>query len=278
MEDAKRDTRQGIQSVEIGARLLEAFASANGAVTLGALATKAGMSSSKAHRYLISLLRCGLVHQDPISGRYDLGESAVRLGLSALGRLDAVRFANDAIIDLNQRRDVMVILTVWASRGPTVISLYNRSELLLANLSIGAVLPLLRSASGRVFLAYLSRSTTKGGVSEELKTSSSFSPPSAITTMADVDKLIAQVRRQRYGMTKGDLVPGRRAVAAPIFDHQGILVSVAAVIGIPEPSDTHIEELLRTADAVSTRLGFRKENLAFVEREQARPTKLLKSV
>jgi DNA-binding IclR family transcriptional regulator len=266
LRGSELDTRQGIQSVELGATLLETFAAASGPITLRALASSAGMSSSKAHRYLISLLRCGLVHQDPVSGRYDLGDMSLRLGLAALGRVDAVRFANEAIIELNQRLDVMMILTVWGDRGPTVISLYNRSELLLANLNIGSVIPLLRSASGRVFVAFLPHNVIAASVEQALKHASESSPPTNITTHADVEKLISQVRKQRYGMTRGDLVPGRRAIAAPVFDHQGLVVAVGAMIGVPEPSEGHIAELLSTMNGVSRRLGFSTEASPFVER------------
>jgi DNA-binding IclR family transcriptional regulator len=259
------DTRQGIQSVEVASTLLEVFAAASGPITLRTLASIAHVPPSKAHRYLISLLRCGLVHQDPVSRRYDLGEMSLRLGLAALGRADAVRFANEAIIELNQRLDVMMILTVWGDRGPTVISLYNRSESLLANLNVGSVIPLLRSASGRVFAAFLPRSATAARVEQELEHASESSPPTNISTPADVEKLISQVRKQRYGMTKGDLVPGRRAIAAPVFNHQGLVVAVGAMIGVPEPSEAHVAELLSSMNGVSKRLGFSVGAPPFVE-------------
>lgn len=54
-------TRAGIQSVEVGHALLEALARARGPLMLRDLAAAAGMRAAKAHRYLVSFQRLGLV-------------------------------------------------------------------------------------------------------------------------------------------------------------------------------------------------------------------------
>jgi len=56
--------RAGIQSVEVGFTLLEVLAKADGPLMLRDLAASANMSAAKAHRYLVSFQRLGLVHQD----------------------------------------------------------------------------------------------------------------------------------------------------------------------------------------------------------------------
>ena len=83
LEDAE-PLRAGIQSVEVGFELLEALSQAPGALMLRDLAAAAGMSAAKAHRYLVSFQRMGLVVQDPVSTRYDLGPAALRIGLASL--------------------------------------------------------------------------------------------------------------------------------------------------------------------------------------------------
>ena len=89
--------RAGIQSVEVGFELLSALSQATGALMLRDLAAAAGMSAAKAHRYLVSFQRMGLVMQYPVSTRYDLGPAALRLGLASLSRLDAVKLARERI-------------------------------------------------------------------------------------------------------------------------------------------------------------------------------------
>ena len=73
-----RDQRKGIQSVEHGAKLLEALINSRKALPLKTLAAAAGMSASMAHRYLTSFIRADLVEQDRLSGHYDLGTLALR--------------------------------------------------------------------------------------------------------------------------------------------------------------------------------------------------------
>jgi DNA-binding IclR family transcriptional regulator len=55
------------------------------------LAAAAQMSAAKAHRYLVSFQRLGLVVQDSANTRYELGPATLRLGLATLSRMDAVK-------------------------------------------------------------------------------------------------------------------------------------------------------------------------------------------
>ena len=75
--------------------VLEVLARGDGPLMLRDLAAAAGMSAAKAHRYLVSFQRLGLVQQDSISTRYELGPAALRVGLAALSRVDAVRMARE---------------------------------------------------------------------------------------------------------------------------------------------------------------------------------------
>lgn len=51
---------------------------------LGELAARAGMASAKAHPYLVSFVRVGLVQQDSATGFYELGPFALQMGLVSL--------------------------------------------------------------------------------------------------------------------------------------------------------------------------------------------------
>jgi DNA-binding IclR family transcriptional regulator len=279
---AKRaETRQGIQSIEVGAMLLEVLARATGPLTLRDLSSQAKMSPSKAHRYLVSLLRAGLVMQDPISNRYDVSFLSLKLGLAALNRVDLVRFGTEAASWLNSELDTTVMLAVWGNFGPTVIAMYDSSDLMIQNLRVGSVLPLTRSATGRVFLAYMPRKTTVGRLKQEIKGPLAQIPSTRIRSMTDVEEAIKNVRKHRLGTTQGDVVPGQSALAAPIFDHQGRIVAALTVVGASDSVDVHTanspaEIVLRTADMVSQRLGFWncQVGASFVEMLESHPDRL----
>ncbi|ABE31837.1 bacterial regulatory, arsR family protein [Paraburkholderia xenovorans LB400] len=92
-EDNARQS-QGVQSVEIGARVLRAYLRAEAPMSVKELADEVDMSTSRTHRYLASLVRAGLIERDAASGRYDLGELTLQLGVAALNRLNPVAEAS----------------------------------------------------------------------------------------------------------------------------------------------------------------------------------------
>src|SRR3954452_25396349 len=79
--------RQGIQSVELAMTVLQALEEGLGPMSLTQIAAAADMSPSKAHRYLVSLGRVGLVSQSHRSGLYDMGPAMRRLGIESLRRM-----------------------------------------------------------------------------------------------------------------------------------------------------------------------------------------------
>src|SRR3954464_12901900 len=104
--------RAGTQSVEGGFALLDVLGRAHGPLMLRDLAAAAGMSAAKAHRYLVSFQRLQLAVQDDASTRYDLGPAALKLGLSSLSRLDAVKLARQRATALLEQVGHTVALAV----------------------------------------------------------------------------------------------------------------------------------------------------------------------
>ena len=116
-ETAPDRERAGIQSVEVGFALLDVLARAAAPLMLRDLAAAADMSAAKAHRYLVSFQRLGLVTQDAGTTRYDLGPAALRLGLASLSRLDAVRMGRERLGALLEQVGHTL---VWRSGATTV--------------------------------------------------------------------------------------------------------------------------------------------------------------
>ena len=64
-EAAEVAARGGVNSVEVAGVLLRVLAEARGPPALADLSRATAMPSAKAHRYMVSLARAGLVEQDP---------------------------------------------------------------------------------------------------------------------------------------------------------------------------------------------------------------------
>jgi DNA-binding IclR family transcriptional regulator len=219
--------RAGIQSVEVGFSLLEVLAQAAGPLMLRDLAANAGMSAAKAHRYLVSFQRLGLVLQDPRTTRYDLGPAALRLGLAALSRLDAVRLARERVGDLMERVGHTLALAVWGNHGPTIVHWEESPLAEPVNLRLGDVMPLLTSATGRCFAAFLSHGSAHGRIGPMLETelarARQLGRTDVPTDAAGLQAMLAEVRRHGIGRVVSVLLPGISGLCAPVFDASGHL-------------------------------------------------------
>src|SRR5690606_21108387 len=71
----------GVQSFEVGLRLLSRLAHQRRPMKITELAARAGMPPAKAHRYLASLVRSGYAAQHPESGLYSTGPAALDFSL-----------------------------------------------------------------------------------------------------------------------------------------------------------------------------------------------------
>src|SRR6201995_842841 len=188
VESGEEKLRAGIQSIEVGFRLLDVLTNEPRAMMLRDLAQRAGMSPAKAHRYLVSFQRLGLASQDPVSGRYELGGFALQMGLARLARGDGVKLARIAVAELRDRMDMTVGIAVWGNQGPTVVHWMESSYPAKASLKLGDVMPMLSSATGLLFAAYLPSGKTAAMLERELTDSRRSAYHGAPRTREDVDR------------------------------------------------------------------------------------------
>ena len=228
---AEEKTRSGIQSIEVGFRLLDVLTNEPRAMMLRDLAQRAGMSPAKAHRYLVSFQRLGLASQDPVSGRYELGGFALQMGLARLARVDGVKLARIALAEMRDRMDVTVGIAVWGNQGPTMVHWMESSYPAKASLKLGDVMPLLSSATGLLFAAYLPSGKTAAMLERELADSRRSSYSGAPRTRDDVDKVLAQVREHEAARVEGMLLPTIHAFSMPVFDSTGELALGLVALG-----------------------------------------------
>ena len=75
---------RGVQSVEVGGRLLEVLVQEAAPMMLRDLAARANLAAAQAHVYLTSFKKLGFVEQDRSSGHYRIGPFAMRLAMARL--------------------------------------------------------------------------------------------------------------------------------------------------------------------------------------------------
>jgi len=252
--------RQGIQSIEVGFRLLNVLSGANRPMMLRDIAKGAGMPAAKAHRYMISFMRIGIVEQDSASGRYDLGSYALDIGLSGLGRLDPVRLAGPILENLCEEIQETVALAVWGNRGPTIVRIVDAGGPITITLRAGTVLPLCKSATGRAFAAFFRSPFLKRMLDDEIRDLSTSSKTAITTVRRQFEKTLTEIRQQGISRATGSLTPGINGFSAPVFDHTGGMVAAITSLGsVGEFNvewDSPLAKAMRVAaDNLSRRLG-----------------------
>jgi len=255
-----QDERQGIQSVEVGFRLLDVLANANRSMMLRDIAKGAGMPAAKAHRYMVSFVRIGLVEQESSSGRYDLGQYALKLGVSSLGRLDHVRLAGPIIDDLCEQIDETVALAVLGTHGATVVRISDPGGPVTVSLRAGTVLPLLSSATGRAFASFHRSPFIKEKLQEELRKEHLKTMQPFVELETQAEDLFTEFRQRGLSRATGSLTPGINGFSAPVFDHSENMV--AAITSLGPVGDFNVEwnsplaqTILVSANKLSRRLG-----------------------
>ena len=222
--------RAGIQSVEVGFGLLEVLSQARGPLMLRDLAAAAGMSAAKAHRYLVSFQRLQLVVQDT-GTRYDLGPAALKLGLASLSRLDAVKLARERITGLVQKVGHTLALAVWGNHGPTVVHWEESPQAVTVNLRLGDVMPLLSSATGRCFAAYLSKDAITPLLKDEIARAQKQARRDVPGTLTEARALLDEVRKRGAARVVDTLLPGIVGFCAPVFDSDGHIALGMVALG-----------------------------------------------
>lgn len=246
-----------VQSVTIAMRILKALAEGGGMLALKDLAAATGMPRGKVHQYLTSLRASGIVAQEPESGRYQIGAAAVTIGLVGLARLSPIRQVHEKLRALRDRVNETVTAAIWGEMGPTIIAIEESDHLVTMNVRIGSVLPVLATAIGRTFLAYLAPGLTRRFVAAERRGGAAGKLPSE----AELKGLLAEIRARRLSRARGALLAGVDAVAAPVFDYRGHIVAVICAVGRAEAMPTRwdgpvVHALTESANELSRQLGF----------------------
>ena len=252
-DPTERGGPRGIQSVEVGGQLLIALAHHGRPLALKDLAREAGMPPAKAHPYLVSFIKLGLVEQEAGGGRYGLGPLALQLGLISLQQYEPVRLATPRIEELAQALGHTVAIAVWGNRGPTIVRVAEAPSPVHISMRHGTVMSLTGTASGRLFAAYLPREQVLAALQQD---------GGQAALPAELETHMAQARLLGIASSQDGVVAGVSALAAPVFDDQGRMVLSLTAIGASGSFDLRLDGALalglrKTGAELSRQLGGR---------------------
>ncbi|CAN7562542.1 IclR family transcriptional regulator [Paraburkholderia terricola] len=226
-------TQRGIQSVEVGGRVLLALAQARGPLALSDLAAAAQIAPGQAHAYLVSLSRLGLIKRDELSGRYEPGPLSLRLGLLHLENQPAFRAAVPRAAALAEAVGLSVAICIAGPQGPTIVRYEHAGFPLHVNLHVGTVMSLPATSTGRVFCAYLPREAVEAMWANQSGGASSgkIAAMMPANERAAFGATLAAIRTRGLETSVDAPSPGISSLSAPVLDTDSRLSLALTVIG-----------------------------------------------
>lgn len=277
-DDDNKRAGNGIQAMVTGLSVLRAVGLAYKPQPLREIAAASGLMPSRAHRYLSSLVAAGYVRQDPNSGNYSLGEATAEIGLMALGQIDAIEIGTEALKAYSEYSGLDGHLTVWGPHGPTVVRWRSGRKGLQLKVQEGRVLPILWTATGRLFAAYRDAEDVWPLIETEMG-SWHHERPETPMDRETIEAIFSDIRQKTLSstfVTAGGkrlsmFVPANLrpevyvldTVAVPIFDHAGNMHMTLTFFGTDRVAlsskNERVDELIRVGQAASRKLGYNPE-------------------
>lgn len=217
---ATRREPEGIVALEAGLDILKVVYDAGSSVSLSDLSRMTGEKPNKLHRYLVSLRQRGYLVQSEETGHYDLGPEARRLGMAALRRYDPIVGVRDAIVNIRNATGNQTHLYVWTPVGPTLVASEQGTHSFPFTVKLGSALPLVASATGRVFLAWMPREKCEHMLAEELHIHAAEGNDVDMNALEDE---LAAIRSTDIHWSTQAIVAATVAIM-PLFDENGELV------------------------------------------------------
>jgi IclR family pca regulon transcriptional regulator len=232
------DDRLYVQSVEKAFRLLEAFATATGPLSLSQLAAASGLDKSGAQRMGHTLAKLGYLEQTQTGLRpghrilersfdYLRTDPLVRRALPILAEL---KRETQQRVDLSRFDDLHILY---------LVRLQSKRESFNAYL-IGRRVPIFCTSGGRAVLARLPKAQMMNLLhrSDRIKLT-----PKTTTSLERTVRLVAQAQADGYALALEEVLLGEIALAAAVTDESGRPVGAIHLAG--SLSDWTPEEFAR---------------------------------
>jgi IclR family transcriptional regulator, pca regulon regulatory protein len=254
------------QSLERGLAILECFTPERPVRGIADLADELGMSRSTTHRYVLTLTTLGYLVQGA-RRKYRLGLRVTELGMAALGGMSLREHARPYLEELSVRTPYTIALGILD--GPQVVYLER-----LTSARRGAhptdldpqedsQVPAHCSAIGKLLLAHLPASAQRELLGEmKLQRRG----PNTITGTGALRKELARILERGLAVSDQELAPQLYEIAVPVRSQSRETVAAlgmaahSSIISLEALVEHLAPHLISTADRISARLGYRRDD------------------
>ncbi len=246
----------GIQAVSLALRILEHLAVQRGDTGVTAIATAIGVSKSRAHRHLRTLMEQDYVIQAAGSDKYRVGARLVTLGRLVAEHFDLASVARPVMRELRDLLGHPVVVSQIDPGGARVLATIPGNAPIEISVREGSVLSFHGSSQGKVALAWGDETVCKRVLASRLERQT----PSTIVGATALRAEIALVRARGYAVSPNETLPGVNALAAPLFDASAACVGAIAIVDSIQyleatPSDDQLRRVIHAAEQISRALG-----------------------
>jgi IclR family pca regulon transcriptional regulator len=253
------------QSLERGLAILSSFTPERPIRGIADVADELGMRRSTTHRYMSTLVALGYLEQGA-ARKYRLGLRVTDLGMSALNSTALREHARPYLEELCRQSSYTVSLAVLD--GPEIVYIdrvrsARRTQGKDLDLTPGSRLPAYCTAMGKLLLATLPDEEQRNLLSEIKPTRMG---PNTITSKSQLRAELENVREESFAVNDQELAPELYAIAAPVRSESHEVVAAvsltahSSLISLEELVEHLGPHLVATADRVSARLGYRRED------------------
>jgi len=254
------------QSLERGLAILGCFTPERPVLGIADIADDLGMSRSTTHRYVITLVALGYLEQGA-SRKYRLGLRVTDLGMSALNSTGLREHAHPYLEELRQRTSYTVNLAVldgeeilYVDRARSFRRGQSKIDL---NLHPGSRLPAYCTAMGKLLLAHLPDDQQRDLLGSMKLTKRG---PNTITSKKALRDELDEVLDAGFAVNDQELAPELHSISAPVRNEAREVVAAvnmaahSSMISLEELVDALDPHLISTADRISARLGYRRDD------------------
>lgn len=237
-----------VQSLARGLSVITAFDAEHPAMTLSAVAARAGLSRATARRLLHTLVELGYVRVDGTD--FALTPQVLRLGTAYLAGLGLPEVAQPHLAELSARVGESTSAAILDGDDIVYIARVASSHRLMrVGITVGTRFPAWATSMGRVLLADRPGDPL---ADVELRPLT----PRTVTDRHRLRDILADVHTRGYAVVDEELEVGLRSIAVPVRTVDGVVaaVNISLNAGSQDPG-THLDDLRATATAIAADLA-----------------------
>lgn len=230
-----------------------------GSFTLTELCDSLELSKASAFRMLSHLAELGYLECDLKSSRYSLGPLLIALGYRARQQIDIRQVSHQAMRSLSEELRETVKLSIFRDGLIYVVDTCQSPRVMRITVDAGSFFPPHVGAAGKLLLAFQPEEVIDAYLATDLRAFTRYT----LTEPEALREQLEAIRAEGISFDRQEETIGIEAIASPVFDESGSIVSAVSVPYLANSLEQSQIESIQTrliehTQAISKTLGYRR--------------------